>query len=209
MTQVAVYKTTISFYYRLESLIDITLTIPHERTTIPQRSTPQMSEIPNPNPYSSCNCTPRGEEILRHTGWVQLTASFYPGCSLCATCTCQACEIDPSLEDKWSYFIAYNISCDFCYAGHPERHLYEALHATDGDGSDAGSVNEPSAIIDATEIEYVDPTGRKREKLRKLGRSFLQRIEGLWKKAPNMDGKTGRLRRALTFATARRGVQVR
>lgn len=205
VTQVAVYKTTISFYYGTR--VPITLTISHEKPLY-LSEVPRMSEIPNPNLYSCCNCTPRGEEILRHTGWVQLTASFYPGCPLCAACTCQACEIDPSLEDKWSYFVAYNISCDFCYARHPERHLYEELHAADGCGSDAGSVNEPPAIY-ATEIEYVDPTERKREKLRKLGRPFLQRIEGLWKKKPNRDGKMSRLRRALTFATARRGVQTR
>lgn len=174
------------------------------------------------NPYLGCDCTPSGEEHLRNTGWLLLTMRFNPGCPRCATCTCQACEIDPSLEYKWNYFVAYNISCNFCYSNHPDRHLYEELHAPVGIDSDVEPENQlvhddgdpPDTHIAENVTGNEASTGRRRRGLRKLGASFLQKMGDLWKKegpSSEDDDIPGQhlLRRALTFATARRGRRTR
>lgn len=110
--------------------------------------------------------------------------------------------MDSGVEDRWRYFVARNIGCEFCYSEHPGRHI------ADEDGPETedneGSIfSEPEtlavAVTDGTTLE------NKKMNLERIGDDFIQKMKRLWKKDSSRDGGSSSVMRTLTFRTARKG----
>lgn len=132
-----------------------------------------------------CNCIPRGSTEVNGDNILIVSVTFDPGCSVCATCTCQPISMDPLEDNPWGVYVSSN-ECLYCFA--------------------VDSMAEPCGICNSTDLTLCDcffarladiekAENEGEHKIRRRARVFMEKLRALKK---DKRGRIVKLSRRIT-----------